>query len=134
MTRRSRLPNEEAVLRHLGKSRTGPLKAKELAKALSVPTKDYRAFRDLLLDLVDRGRLYKVKGQRFAVPEKINLVVGRIALTSKGDAFVTPDSAGQEVFVPGLALESAMDGDQVVIRVEGRPRARSPVGRVIKVT
>ena len=133
MVRRPKLPSEEAVLQHLSESRKGPLKAKELAKALSVPTGDHRAFRDLLLEMVDRGRLYRVKGQRFAVPERINLVVGRVALTSKGDGFVKPDSGGQELFVPGLSLESAMDGDQVVIRVEGRPRGRSPVGRVIKV-
>ena len=133
MVRRPKLPSEEAVLQHLSEFRKGPLKAKELAKALSVPTGDHRAFRDLLLEMVDRGRLYRVKGQRFAVPERINLVVGRVALTSKGDGFVKPDSGGQEVFVPGLSLESAMDGDQVVIRVEGRPRGRSPVGRVIKV-
>ena len=133
VVRRPKLPSEEAVLQHLSESRKGPLKAKELAKALSVPTGDHRAFRDLLLEMVDRGRLYRVKGQRFAVPERINLVVGRVALTSKGDGFVKPDSGGQEVFVPGLSLESAMDGDQVVIRVEGRPRGRSPVGRVIKV-
>ena len=133
MVRRPKLPSEKAVLQHLSESRKGPLKAKELAKALSVPTGDHRAFRDLLLEMVDRGRLYRVKGQRFAVPERINLVVGRVALTSKGDGFVKPDSGGQELFVPGLSLESAMDGDQVVIRVEGRPRGRSPVGRVIKV-
>ena len=133
MVRRPKLPSEEAVLQHLSESRKGSLKAKELAKALSVPTGDHRAFRDLLLEMVDRGRLYRVKGQRFAVPERINLVVGRVALTSKGDGFVKPDSGGQELFVPGLSLESAMDGDQVVIRVEGRPRGRSPVGRVIKV-
>ena len=133
MARRPKLPNEKAVLQHLSQSRRGPQKAKELAKALSVQTKDFRDFRDFLFGMVDRGRLYRVKGQRFAVPEKINLVVGRLSVTSKGDGFVKPDAGGQEVFVPGLSLESAMDGDQVVTRVERRPRGRSPVGRVIKV-
>ena len=121
------------MLQHLGDSRRGPLKAKELGKALKVPTKDFREFRTLLFEMVDRGRLYRVKGQRFAVPEKINLVAGRLSVTSKGDGFVKPDAGGQEVFVPRLSLESAMDGDQVVTRVEGRPRGRSPVGRVIKI-
>ncbi len=60
-------------------------------------------------------------------------MTGRVAVTQKGDGFVTPDQGGQDIFVPGLSLDSAMDGDQVVVRVEGRPRGRSPAGRVIEV-
>ena len=133
MTRKAKLPSEDSVVEFLRKSRRGPMKAKEIAKGLSVAPRHFRDFRDLLRGMLERGRLYRVKGQRFAVPEKVNLVAGRVAVTKKGDAFVTPDQSGQDVFVPGLSLESAMDGDQVVVRVEGRPRGRSPVGRVIKV-
>ena len=60
-------------------------------------------------------------------------MTGRVAVTRKGDGFVAPDQGGPDIFVPGLSLNSAMDGDQVVVRVERRPRGRSPVGRVIKV-
>ena len=109
------------------------MKTKEIAKGLKVATRDFRDFRVLLRDMLERGRLSRVRGQRFAVPEKANLVAGRLAVTQKGDGFVTPDQGGQDLFVPGLSLESAMDGDQVVVRVEGRPRGRSPVGSVIKV-
>ena len=109
------------------------MKTKEIAKGLKVATRDFRDFRVLLRDMLERGRLSRVRGQRFAVPEKVNLVAGRLAVTQKGDGFVTPDQGGQDLFVPGLSLESAMDGDQVVVRVEGRPRGRSPVGSVIKV-
>ena len=109
------------------------MKAREIAKGLSVAPRDFRDFRDLLRGMLERGRLYRVKGQRYAAPEKVNLVAGRLAVTQKGDGFVAPDRGGQDIFVPGLSLESAMDGDQVVVRVEGRPRGRSPVGRVIKV-
>ena len=109
------------------------MKAKEIAKGLRVAPRDFRDFRTLLRSMLERGLLYRVKGQRFAIPEKVNLVAGRVAVTQKGDGFVTPDQGGQDIFVPGLSLESAMDGDQVVVRVEGRPRGRSPVGSVIKV-
>ena len=69
-------------------------------------------------------------------PKKIakgRFVAGRVAVTQKGDGFVAPDQGGPDIFVPGLSLNSAMDGDQVVVRVERRPRGRGLVGRVIKV-
>ena len=133
MPRKVKIPSEDAVLDYLRHSRRGPIKAKEIAKGMDVAPRDFREFRLVLRGMLERGRLYRVKGQRYAVPEKANLVAGRLAITQKGDGFVAPDTGGQDVFVPGLSLESAMDGDQVVVRVEGRPRGRSPVGRVIKV-
>ena len=133
MARKIKLPSEEVVLDYLRRSRRGPMKAKEIAKGLSVATRNWGDFRLLLRGMLEQGRLYRVKGQRYAVPEKINLVAGRVAVTQKGDGFVAPDKGGQDIFVPGLSLDSAMDGDQVMVRVEGRPRGRSPVGRVIKV-
>ena len=133
MARKVKIPSEDSVLEHLRRSRRGPMKAKEIAKGLGVAPRDFRDFRARLKSMLERGLLYRVKGQRFAVPEKVNLVAGRVAVTQGGDGFVAPDQGGQDIFVPGLSLESAMDGDQVVVRVEGRPRNRSPVGRVIKV-
>ncbi len=133
MPRKVKIPSEDAVLDYLRHSRRGPMKAKEIAKGMDVAPRNFRDFRLVLRGMLERGRLYRVKGQRYAVPEKANLVAGRLAITQKGDGFVAPDTGGQDVFVPGLSLESAMDGDQVVVRVEGRPRGRSPVGRVIKV-
>ena len=129
------LPGPDAVIEELRTSARGPLKAKQLARALDVESDDYKAFQGLLEELEGRGRIYQVKGRRYAVPEKINLVVGRISVTRKGDGFVDPEEGTtlQDVFVPGSSLDTAMDGDRVVARVEEYPRNRNPVGRVIKV-
>jgi len=124
---------ESRIKTALRQSKRGPLKAKELARAIELPSGDYREFRTLLRDLEGRGILYRVKGQRYAVPEKINLKVGVLFVTRAGDGFVKPDGGGRDIFVPGALLESAMDGDQVVVRIEGRPRERNPEGRIIKV-
>lgn len=124
---------EGDVLRALGASRRGPLKPKELARALDVPTDEYRAFKRLLSGLERAGKVYRVKGNRYALPGSMDLVVGRASLTRNGDAFIRPDEGGGDVYVPGLNLASTLDGDRVVVRIEGRPPGRSPVGRVIKV-
>jgi ribonuclease R len=124
----------ESRIRHvLRRSKKGPLKAKELARSLDIPGDEYRAFRDLLKSLERKGSIYRVKGQRFAIPEKINLLVGMLQITRDGDGFVLNEGRGRDVFVPGSLLESAMDGDQVVVRIERSPRGKNPNGRIIKV-
>lgn len=134
MARKTGVPDEARILAHLRHSRGGPLKALELAKGLKVPTRDYKAFKAELQSLESAGRIYRVKGQRYAVPEKINLLVGRLSITRNGDGFVVPEGPERDVFVPEPSLDTAMDGDQVVVRIERPPsRGRAPTGRVIKV-
>lgn len=122
----------EAVIRHLQAEAQHPLKAKELGKALDVSQDDYAEFKELLARLVDDGVLYRVKGQRYALPRKINLAVGPLQTIRSGAGFVET-AEGPDVFVPSDALGSALDGDRVVARVERRRRGDRPEGRIIKV-
>jgi ribonuclease R len=124
---------EHLIAKALKRSQKGPLKAKELAKALEISGDDYGAFRDLLKKMEEAGTIYRVKGQRYAIPEKINLKVGLLQVTRDGDGFVVSDDGSRDLFVPGSLLETGMDGDRVVARVEGKPRGRNPNGRIIKI-
>lgn len=107
---------------------------KELARGLGVSSAEYAELKAQVEALERQGALYRVKKQRYAVPERINLVVGRLRTTRAGDGFVEPAVGGdQDVFVPARGLGSAMDGDRVVVRVEGRGRGPRVEGRIIKV-
>jgi ribonuclease R len=117
----------------LHRSKKGPLKAKELAQILQIPPPDYRKLRNFLKRLEKKGVVYRVKGQRYALPDKISLKVGTLSVTRNGDGFVLPEDGSRDVFIPGSLLDSAMDEDQVVVRIESRPKGRNPEGRVIKV-
>ena len=110
-----------------------PLKAKELAKALDVPQGDYAEFRDLLQRLEGDGVLYRVQRQRYAAPERINLLVGRIQTTRGGAGFLIPEDRSRDVYIPMQALNTALDGDRVVVRVESRTKGDRPEGRVVRV-
>jgi ribonuclease R len=124
---------EEQVLQALASSARGPLKPKELARELDVPTAEYRRFKRLLTGMERAGRIYRVKGNRYGIPGRMDLSVGAASLTRNGDAFVRPEDGSGDIFVPSMNLQSTMDGDRVVVRIEGRPPGRSPVGRVIKI-
>jgi ribonuclease R len=122
----------ESLIEHLQTEARRPLKARELAKALAVTEADYPDFKDLLDRLVEEGVLYRAKSQRYALPERINLVVGDLQTIRSGAGFVGVEDA-PDVYVPANGLGSAVDGDRVVARVERRRRGDRPEGTVIKV-
>jgi ribonuclease R len=127
------LPDISALQNALRSSSRGPLKPKELAKSLGVPRTLYREFKDLLRSHEEAGRLYRVRGHRYAIPEKINLTIGKLQVIRSGDGFVKPEDGGEDVYVPASLLDSAMDGDRVAARIEGRTRGKGPHGRVLKI-
>jgi len=124
----------EAVLEALRTSPRGPLKPKELAAALRIPQTEYRDLRGLLRSMEEAGDLYRVRGSRYGIPEKLHLLVGLLRVTRGGDGFLRPEiEGGGEIYLPQRNHESAMDGDRVAVRIESRPREGLPVGRVVKV-
>lgn len=125
--------DREAVLTYLGQKADHPLKPKELARALGVDTAEYTAFKQLLREMEATGEIYRVRKGRYALPEKINLVVGRLQTTRSGHGFVISEKEPRDLFVPAPRLEDAYEGDRVIARVERRPRGENPEGSIVKV-
>jgi ribonuclease R len=125
---------ETRILEHLREESSHPLKAKELARELGIGSDGYEEFRDTIRNLEERGLVYRQRKGRYAVPEKINLVIGRLQITRGGDGFVLVEKEGEEdVFIPERHLGSAVEGDVVVARIESRPAHRNPRGRILRV-
>ena len=94
----------EKIVEYLQSEAGRPLKAKELANELGVATADYAEFKDLLQRLEDEGRVYRQRHQRYAAPDRINLVVGRLQTTRAGAGFVVPESGGGDLYIPQALL------------------------------
>jgi ribonuclease R len=110
-----------------------PLRTRELARALKVPESGHAAFREQLERLEADGVLYRVQRQRWAAPDRINLLVGRLQTTRGGAGFLIPEDGSPDVFIAGQSLNTALDGDRVVVRLERRQRSDRPEGKVIRV-
>ncbi len=124
----------DKIVEYLREEARRPLKAKELAHGLDVSDADYAGFQALLQEMEDQGLLYRVKRQRYAAPERINLFPGRLQTIRSGAGFVVPeDGKGEDLFIPSEALGSAVHGDRVVARVERQRRRERPQGRIIRV-
>ncbi|UCC72737.1 MAG: ribonuclease R [Gemmatimonadota bacterium] len=125
--------DRSSVLRYLRERAQRPVRLKEIARGLDVEARDYRLLKRLLRDMEEAGEIYRVRRRRYALPGRINLVVGRMQVTRAGHGFVLPEEGGEDVFVRSAQLGSAYDGDRVVARIERRRRGRNPEGTVVKV-
>ena len=121
------------MVKALAESSRGPLKTKELARELEIPQHEYRDFRRLLDSMEREGRIVRVRGRRYALTEKLDLVTGTLSVTRDGHGFVRPEGPGEDVYVPAHRLGTAMDGDRVVTRIERRPEGRNREGSVIRI-
>jgi len=112
-----------------------PLLFDELAVVLDVPREDRELFRSVLDELEAEGRIFKTKKNRYGIPERMNLVVGRLQGNEKGYAFVIPDDENiKDVFISVDDMNGAMHNDRVVARINrGMTAARRAEGEIIKI-
>ena len=106
-------------------------------RVLRVPRNERPTFRRQLKALVAAGELLQVRGNRYGLPDKMDLVVGRLTTNPGGFGFVVPDQPDPDaerpdIYIPAANLSEAMHGDRVVVRVERRTE-RGAEGRIIRI-
>jgi ribonuclease R len=126
---------EERIVEYLSRSAQRPLTLREIARGVGVEEGDQGNLKEALARLTEEGRVYPAKNQRYALPEQINLVVGRLDMTRRGAGFVVPEIKGAagDVFIPPNKLGGGVHGDLVVARIEGRRGRENPEGRILRV-
>ena len=128
--------NHEQLLKLIREKVEHPATPRELQQRLKIPPEQRSTFKRLLKDLVSSGALVQTRGNRFGIPDLMNLVVGRITTNPRGFGFVVPDRPVEEVsgdiYVAGSNLNQAIHGDRVVVRIE-RVSDRGAEGRIVRI-
>jgi ribonuclease R len=113
-----------------------PATARDLAHTLRIPREERSSFKRQLKALVTDGALIQMRGNRFGLPEKMDLIVGRLTTNPAGYGFVVPEhrveGERQDIYIAASNLTEAMHGDRVVARIE-RQTDKGPEGRIIKI-
>ncbi len=114
-----------------------PATARDLMRTLRIPRDERASFRRRLKALVNAGELLQVRGNRYGLPEKMDLVVGRLTTNPGGFGFVVPEqpepgAERADIYIAAANLSEAMHGDRVVARVE-RHTERGVEGRIIRI-
>jgi ribonuclease R len=128
--------NQEQLLKLIREHVDHPATPRELLQRLKLPREQRPTFKRLLGQLVAAGQLVQTRGNRYGLPDRMNLVVGRITTNPRGFGFVVPDRPLEEVsgdiYVAGSNLNQAMHGDRVVARIE-RISDRGAEGRIVRI-
>src|SRR5580765_8031470 len=114
-----------------------PASMRELLQVLKVLKDDQTSFKRHVKALVSSGELIQIRGNRFGLPEKMDLYVGRLQANPAGYGFVTPERplepSGGDIYIPNQALDEAMHGDRVVVRIERIKDGGRAEGRIIRI-
>ena len=129
---------QERIVNYMRTAAYKPLTADDLAAAMNLAQEELALFWTALEELEKTAAVIKTRHERFGVPERMNLVVGRLSMSAKGFGFIIPEVREKEtdsdIFVPGVSLGGAMNGDRVVARISPSEIAgRSREGEIIRI-
>ncbi|GKU83300.1 ribonuclease R [Niallia sp. NCCP-28] len=133
---------EEIIQQHIDKLLTymkdeayKPLTVQELEDAFGI--EDSIGFKDFVKALVqmeEKGLVVRTRSNRYGLPEKMNLVRGKLAGHAKGFAFVIPEEQGMDdVFIPPNEVNTAMNGDIVLARVTSESSGQRREGTIVRI-
>ncbi len=128
--------NSEQLLAAIRDRIDHPATARELLQKLKIPREQRATVKRLLNGLVEAGHLIQTRGHRFGLPDRMNLVVGKVQTHPRGFGFVIPDrpveGVSGDIFIAGANLNQALHGDRVVARVERTSGDRAE-GRILRI-
>ncbi|BAU26640.1 ribonuclease R [Aneurinibacillus soli] len=129
------MPTETDILTFMREQVYRPMTVKELEEAFGVDSaSSFKDFVKILNHLEDTGQIIRTRANLYGVPEKMNLIRGRLQGHAKGFGFVIPEEKGQQdVYVSADDMHGALNGDTVLVRLN--PNARGPrlEGEIVRV-
>jgi ribonuclease R len=111
-----------------------PSKIDNILKLMDIEYNQKHIIEGVLKDLIKEGIIYKTKNGKYTLPEKIDIIRGKIDANSKGFGFLIPDNKNiKDIFISADNMNSAMHNDVVLVRVNKKVEGKRWEGEVIKI-
>ncbi len=124
----------QSIIKELRKKKYTPATAKDLAEKLKIPEGQLDTLYANLEALEYQGRIARLAGGRYTLPQRADLVIGNLDVAKAGFGFVVPldrDRHRHDIYVAQQDMRSATDGDLVAARItRSKGRFGQPSGKV----
>lgn len=131
----AKIPRRAQILSALRKH-DAPVTDKALFQVFSLKKGPGREqFLDRLQRMQQEGQVIVDRRGRYGLPEKIDAIRGRVIGHSRGFGFMTPESGGNDLFIPASEMRKVMHGDRVlarVARIDRRGRREATILEVLE--
>ncbi|UJF33051.1 ribonuclease R [Paenibacillus hexagrammi] len=128
--------NEQDILSFMQETAYKPMTYQELEKHFGVENAtDFKEFLKILNNLEQEGLILRTRNDRYGVPERMNLIRGKLQAHAKGFGFLIPEDRDQpDVYIHANDMNTAMNGDLILVRVTSKsPAGGRMEGEVVRV-
>jgi len=127
------LPSREYILQTLA-VQGAPLALDRLVEFLDVQPFELDSFQRRLGAMAREAQLMQNRRGDWLIPDKADLVRGRIAGHPDGFGFLIPDEEVPDLFLSAKEMDKVLHGDKAIARVIGVDRKGRPEGKIVEVT
>lgn len=126
------LPSREYILQ-IVTDQGVPLSFERLVKLLDIRPEEEEFFVRRLGAMARDGQLMQNRGGTWLLPDKANLITGKVQGHVDGFGFLVPDDGSPDLFLTGREMEKVMHGDRAMARVAGTDQRGRPEGKIVEV-
>lgn len=125
----------DKLLSYMKEEAYKPLTVQELEEAFGIEgSGNFKDFVKALVVMEEKGLVVRTRSNRYGLPEKMNLVRGKVSAHAKGFAFVIPEEQGMDdIFIPPNETSNAMHGDIVLVRVSAASSGSRREGTIVRI-
>jgi len=126
------LPSREYVEQILAE-RGVPMRFEELCAALDVAEHEIDLFERRIRAMERDGQVLRNRRGAFILPDKADLIRGRVQGHADGFGFLVRDDGGPDLFLGPKEMREVLHGDRVIARISGTDRRGRPEGKIVEV-
>ncbi|PKO50002.1 MAG: ribonuclease R, partial [Betaproteobacteria bacterium HGW-Betaproteobacteria-21] len=128
----SPLPSREYIEQTLAEVGV-PMSVDELVRALDIRPEELEHFERRLRAMQRDGQLVRNRRDACLLPEKADLIRGKVEGHPDGFGFLRREDKGPDIFLGPKEMREVLHGDRVIVRIAGQDRRGRPEGKIVEI-